>query len=54
MSTNEKGIPQSRTYTENDIASIIRSGAAQPITCQLQIVQDDQHLQHDPHLQKVL
>lgn len=33
MSTNEKEIPQSRTYIENDITSILGSAAAQPITC---------------------
>lgn len=26
MNTNEKGTPQSRTYTENDIAAILRIG----------------------------
>ena len=28
MSTNEKGTPQSRTYTENDIAAILGIGRA--------------------------
>ncbi len=46
MSTNtpnEKGTPQSRTYTVNDIAAILGIG----------IIQNDPHRQHDPHLQKV-
>ena len=44
MSTNtpnEKGTPQSRTYTVNDIAAILVSAALRPISSPLRSVQDD-------------
>ena len=58
MSTNtpnEKGTPQSRTYTVNDIAAILGIGRATAYKlANSGSVQDDPHRQHDPHLQKVL
>lgn len=58
MSTNtpnEKGTPQSRTYTVNDIAAIFGIGRATAYKlAHSGALKTDPHRQYDPHLQEVL